>query len=60
MDNFWGSITVSLLVVYPIWRVFARVGVNPALSLFVFIPFIGPIVAAYIVALSAWPKIESK
>ncbi len=45
-------------VVYPLWRVFVRVGLNPAVTLFVFIPLIGWWIVGLVLAYSKWPALE--
>ncbi len=60
MESGIGYLVVSLILICPTWRIYDRVGVNPALSLFIFIPFLGPPVVGYILALSSWSKIEQK
>jgi len=46
---------VALLAIVPCWRVFQRVGLNPALSLFIFVPGLGWWIAGAILAFSKWP-----
>jgi len=60
MEDVINYLVVALILIYPTWRIYDRVGLNPALSLFIFIPFLGPLVVGYILALSSWPKIEQK
>jgi hypothetical protein len=58
-DNIWFEwIVGAALLVYPLWRIFLRTGLNPALSLFIFLPGIGLLVVALILAFSHWPKID--
>jgi hypothetical protein len=40
---------------YPAWRIFARAGLAPAISLTVLIPFVGPLVAMAILTFVEWP-----
>lgn len=49
-----GSLVLSLLLVVPVWRIFARAGLNPALSLLIFIPVVGLVAAAAVLGLSRW------
>lgn len=56
--NLLSSIAVSLLVVIPLWRVFRRAGLHPALSLLVFIPVLGFLIVLGVLAFSRWPKVE--
>ena len=49
------SLLFSLLVVYPMWRIFARAGLRPALALLAFLPGIGLLAALLILGLQRWP-----
>lgn len=55
-----GSLIVSLALIVPVWRIFVRAGLNPALSLLIFIPVIGFFVVAAILGLSRWGPDESE
>lgn len=46
---------ISLLVVVPLWRIYQRAGLNPALSLLVLIPWVGGLVVLAMLAFSSWP-----
>jgi hypothetical protein len=48
----------ALIVIYPCWKIFRRAGMNPALSLFIFLPGLGWWVAGAILAFSKWPAID--
>jgi hypothetical protein len=50
---------VSLLLVFPLWRIFNRAGKNPALSLFILIPYIGFLIVPLILAFTRWPATEA-
>jgi hypothetical protein len=43
------------VVVYPVWRIYARAGLNPALSLFLAIPFLGWFLVLGILTYAKWP-----
>jgi len=47
------------LVIYPCWKIFQRVGLNPALSLFIFVPGPGWWIAGIILAFSRWPAVDT-
>jgi len=49
------QIVLAALIVVPLWRIFAKAGKNPALSLFVFVPFFGVILVSLLLAFSRWP-----
>ena len=53
-------ITTLVLLAVPAWRIFARAGLQPGLSLVIFLPILGPPVAALILALRRWPNLERK
>lgn len=56
--NLLSSVLVSLLLVIPLWRVFGRTGLHPALSLLVFIPVLGFLIVLGVLAFSRWPNVE--
>ena len=47
----------AVLVIYPCWKIFQRVGLNPAFSLFIFIPGLGWWIAGIILGFSKWPTL---
>jgi hypothetical protein len=49
-----GSFAFALVVVVPLWRLFERAGLTPALALLVLIPYVGIVLVALILAFSAW------
>lgn len=49
----------ALLVIFPCWKIFQRVGLNPVLSLFIFLPGLGWWIAGAILAFSKWPGIDA-
>ncbi len=51
--EYW-YIAEVILLQYPVWRIYKRVGIFPWFSLVVLIPFLGIIFCALIVALSKW------
>lgn len=52
----WAFLAVSVI---PTWRIFARVGQQPALALLRLIPGLGPILVLYILAFCEWPKFQN-
>jgi hypothetical protein len=50
-------LVVALLVIFPCWKIFRRVGLNPALTLFIFVPGLGWWIAGAILAFSNWPAV---
>ena len=47
----------ALIVIYPLWKIFAKAGLTPALSLFSFVPGLGYLIVACILAFSDWPAV---
>ncbi len=52
-----GVLLFNVAAVWPLWRIFRRVGLTPALSLLVFVPVIGLLVVVTVLALARWPLI---
>jgi hypothetical protein len=48
-------VIIALLAIVPCWKIFQRVGLNPALSLFIFVPGLGWWISGAILAFSKWP-----
>ena len=58
MGELISAILVGLVLIYPLWRIFSRAGLAPALSLFVFVPFVGGLIVLAVLAFSRWPASE--
>lgn len=54
------GIIASLLLIIPIWKIHAKAGLNPTLSLLVFIPYFGLLIVALVLAFSRWPSTEGE
>ena len=50
------SLIFSVIVFYPLTRIYARAGLPLWPALIVFVPIIGPPITAYLLALSRWPN----
>jgi len=50
-----GGLVVLILIIVPLWRICARAGFNPALSLIAIIPLLGFLIVAAILAFAEWP-----
>lgn len=50
-----GGLVVLALIVVPLWRICARAGFNPAVSLLAIIPVLGFLIVAGILAFAEWP-----
>jgi hypothetical protein len=51
-----GYFSSVLLLIVPVWRIFRRAGFHPALSLVMFIPGVGILIAALLLAFRRWPS----
>ncbi len=49
---------IGAIVVVPFWRIFGRAGLNPAFSLFFFVPGIGWLIVYLLLAFLRWPATE--
>jgi hypothetical protein len=50
---------LALLVVVPLWRICARAGLNPALSLVAIIPFLGVPIVAALLSFREWHQVST-
>jgi hypothetical protein len=50
---------VALVIIYPCWKIFQRVGLSPALSLLIFIPALGWWIVGAVLAFSRWPAFDA-
>lgn len=57
-ESLLSGVMTAILLIIPLWRIFARAGLRPALSLLIFIPFAGALICLLILALSRWPATE--
>ncbi len=44
----------ALVIIFPLWKIYEKVGINPFLSLLVFVPFVGISIVLIILAFSKW------
>lgn len=47
-----------LLVIYPTWRIFSRIGLSGATSLLLLIPGLGFSITLFVLAYAKWPNYE--
>ena len=52
------TLLYGLLIVWPVWRIHLRAGLNPLFALLLFVPFIGWFAVLAILGLSRWPATE--
>ncbi len=50
-----GALLAVVLIVVPLWKICARAGFNPLLSLLAIIPVVGLLAVAIILAFTEWP-----
>lgn len=50
------SVIISLVLLYPAWRIFKRAGIHPGLAFTVLVPMAGPLIATFILAFTRWPN----
>ena len=56
-DPGFGVLVFNVLAVWPLWRVFRRVGLPPTQALLVFVPVLGLVLVIVILAIRAWPLV---
>jgi hypothetical protein len=54
-ENLLTYVVGAALAIVPLWRIFGRAGLAPALSLLTLIPVVGFTVAIAVLALKRWP-----
>jgi len=50
------SLIGALIFIVPLWKIFTKAGKNPAISLVIFIPVLGLLIASIVLAFSEWPN----
>ena len=50
-----GYVLFCILMIVPLWRVYGRTGLTPALSLLFAVPVAGPLVVLLLLAFNDWP-----
>ena len=51
---------MSVLLLWPTWRIFDKAGLTPLLSLFVLIPFCGFFIVLIILSFAKWSNIDER
>ncbi|PTU64916.1 hypothetical protein DB032_08285 [Chromobacterium sp. Panama] len=59
MQFFVNVVVIGLMAIYPLWRIFRRVGLPPYYALAVFIPAVGMLLVMLMLANSAWPAFKN-
>lgn len=58
MEGFLGWLIMAVLFVAPLWKICARAGFAPALSLVAAIPVLGLAIVAAVVGFAEWPSLR--
>jgi len=53
-------VVMIALLLFPLWKIFGKAGLHPALSLITLIPMIGGIVCIIVLAFARWPATEGR
>jgi ABC-type glycerol-3-phosphate transport system permease component len=56
MDVILGMIVLAAVTVVPLYRIMAKAGLNPILSLIIVIPGLGYLIVIGILAFATWPN----
>ena len=54
------TIVLGVLLIVPAWKIHQKAGLTPALSLLLFVPFIGKMIVYLVLAFSKWPNTEGE
>ena len=57
-DGLAAAVTLAALLIIPVWRIFRRAGLQPALALLLLVPGLGVLIVSLILAFSRWPAAE--
>ncbi|MCU7813170.1 MAG: hypothetical protein KZQ77_18350 [Candidatus Thiodiazotropha sp. (ex Notomyrtea botanica)] len=57
-DLIQGLIAAFVLII-PFWKIHEKAGFHPALSLIIFIPWLGLVVSPLILAFAPWPYLKN-
>jgi hypothetical protein len=60
MAEFIGGVIGLILLIVPLWRICARAGFSPALSLLAIIPWIGFLILAVVLGFSEWRVMKNR
>lgn len=55
MDVLVDALIVGVVFIVPVWVIFRKAGFRPALSLLLFVPFIGFLVVSLVLSFAKWP-----
>ncbi len=54
------GLPIALLLIFPLWRLHERAGLNPFWALLVFVPAIGVLMVVVHLALARWPSVDEE
>ena len=57
-DELGAWVFIAMLLIVPTWRIVRRTGRHPALSLLLFLPFIGFVILSLLLAFGPWPVLQ--
>jgi hypothetical protein len=52
------GLVIVLLLIIPVWKIFAKAGLGGAWSLLMLVPGIGPLIVILMLAFKRWPAVE--
>jgi type VI protein secretion system component VasK len=55
-----GILLFNVLIVWPLWRVLRRAGLNPLWALAVFIPLVGEVIVFGLLTFKRWPALPPR
>lgn len=54
-----GGFFIALILIYPVRKIFDCAGLNPNTAFWLFVPFLGVLITASILAFTAWPAMRN-
>lgn len=60
IQNIYQTILFGMMLIVPVWKIYKKAGLNPALSFLLFIPLIGMFIVYVNLAFSDWPNLRKK
>lgn len=56
----FGMILFNLLIIWPLWRIFRRTGLDPRWALLLFVPMLGPLLVLMVLGHRTWPALPPR
>jgi len=56
----FGMTLFNLLIIWPLWRIFRRTGLDARLSLLLFVPLLGSLLVLMVLGHRAWPALPPR